>query len=106
MLLAHSSPPIRQHERRRVIYFEFLSAAHVFRENIYTPELVQRRTRLLYAASRYYAEQHADTPGFLHQPPHPCAADEASPLADIIREIYSQGVHARPSNYCFEIPVG
>lgn len=105
MLLAHSSPPIRQHERRRVIYFEFLSAAHVFRENIYTPELVQRRTRLLYAASRHYAAQHPETPRFLHQAPHPCPADEESPLADIISAVYSEGIYARPSNYCFDIPV-
>lgn len=102
MLLAHASLPIRLHERRRVIYFEFLSAAHVFREGIYTEALVQRRSRLHFAASRVHAERHPEMPRFAHAVPPPVPTDEETPVTQILEEIYAEAIHARPSHYCFE----
>lgn len=99
MMLAHSSEPIRMNAIRRVIYFEFLSEAHVRAENIYTDDLVRRRSRLLFAATRYYKSRHPHEEQFvLTQRFDP--VDESKELLDILAEIYSANINARPSTYC------
>jgi Phytanoyl-CoA dioxygenase (PhyH) len=102
MLLAHSSAPLQHNKIRRVLYFEFLSAAHVRAENIYTEALVQRRTRLIYAASRLFTSLHPDEEKFILPEQNPAPTDNEKQLADIINEIYSQPINARPSEYCLE----
>lgn len=100
MMLAHCSEPMRAHDLRRVIYFEFLSARHVLAERIYSPELVERRTRLLFAACRFYAERNPDESGFDLARANPCADDATRPLRDVLDEIHSRPINARPSAYC------
>ena len=102
MMLAHSSDPIRTNPLRRVVYFEFLSAAHVSVENIYSDELVQRRTRLQFAASRHYKSLHPDKQQFVHPIENEPAEDETKTIEEILTEIYSMPINARPSAYCFE----
>lgn len=102
MMLAHSSDPIRINPLRRVVYFEFLSAAHVKTENIYTDDLVIRRTRLLYAASRYYLALHPEERQFIHPKENPEESDFMKTIEEILQEIYSQPINARPSAYCLE----
>jgi hypothetical protein len=102
MMLAHSSGLMNKNPVRRVIYFEFLSAAHVARENIYPAEWVERRTRLLFAATRHYRLQHPGENEFVHPKTNPAAGDEEKTVNEILQEIYSQRIHARPSAYCFE----
>lgn len=102
MMLAHSSGVLKKNLLRRVIYFEFLSAAHVAAENIYTKELVQRRTRLHYAATRHYSLLHPEEKQFTHSRPNPCPADDEKDVKDILKEIYNLPINARPSTYCFD----
>lgn len=102
MMLAHHSDPLQKRDLRRVIYFEFLSAAHVAEENIYTKELVQRRTRLHYLAIRYYQEIHPETAGFTGNFPALFPEDESKPVSEILDEIYALPINARPSAYCIE----
>lgn len=102
MMIAHCSEPLRKNPLRRVIYFEFLSAAHVKAENIYSDELVQRRTRLLFAATRYYESFHRGEKKFIHPRENPVEEDETKEIAEVLREIYSHLIHAKPSAYCFE----
>jgi ectoine hydroxylase-related dioxygenase (phytanoyl-CoA dioxygenase family) len=90
MMLAHSSEPLRQNQLRRVIYFEFLSAAHVRQEAIYPEATVQRGYRLLQTAKDYCA--------LLPQP----SEEALQTVRQTLGEIYSQPVNARPSTYCFE----
>jgi Phytanoyl-CoA dioxygenase (PhyH) len=106
MLLAHSSEPLKKNPLRRVIYFEFLSAAHVTKEYIYSDELVCRRTRLLFAATRYYQSLHPEEEQFIHQKENPGTDDEAMEINEILRDIYKEPIHARPSAYCFESLAG
>lgn len=100
MMLAHGSEPLSGNPVRRVIYIEFLSAAHVAREGIYSPELVERRTRLIYAAVRQRAKLCPDEHGFTPPLPNPVSADAELPLAAVLAEIYAEPIKARPSSYC------
>jgi len=102
MMLAHSSEPLKKNFLRRVIYFEFLSAAQVAAENIYTPELVERRTSLLFAATRYYQSLHPAKKQFVHKVNNPCAGDDVKDIKEVLQEIYSKPIHAKPSAYCLE----
>lgn len=89
MMLAHSSEVLRHNPLRRVIYFEFLSAAHVAAEAIYNPAVVERRTRLLQVAADYQRQLGQATADLSH-------------IRVAQAEIYGEWVKARPSNYCFE----
>jgi ectoine hydroxylase-related dioxygenase (phytanoyl-CoA dioxygenase family) len=101
MMLAHSSALLIKNNIRRVIYFEFLSAAHVKAENIYTDELVQRRTRLLFAATKHYKNIHSTSQQFeLNK--EDIFEDTNRPVEEILQQVYSASINARPSTYCFE----
>jgi ectoine hydroxylase-related dioxygenase (phytanoyl-CoA dioxygenase family) len=102
MMLAHSSGLLNKNRIRRVIYFEFLSAAHVLKENIYADELINRRTRLLFAATRHYQLLHPDEKEFIHKKINPDPGDAQKGIHLILIEIYKEPIHARPSAYCFE----
>lgn len=104
MMLAHSSEPMRINPLRRVVYFEFLSAAHVRAEQIYTEELVHRRRRLIFAASRYYESLHPDEAKFVHTGRE--EADQDKDLTAILAAIYAEHINARPSTYCLEFQPG
>jgi hypothetical protein len=102
MMLAHCSAPLKKNLLRRVIYFEFLSTAQVVAENIYTKELVDRRTRLLFAATRHYQSLHPGEKQFVHSKENPSVDDDTKDIQEIVQEIYSQPINARPSSYCLE----
>jgi hypothetical protein len=101
MMLAHSSAPLVKNNIRRVIYFEFLSAAHVKEENIYTDELVQRRTKLLFAATKHYKTIHPTSQQF-ELDKEDVFGDADKTVEDILQEVYAAQINARPSTYCFE----
>lgn len=102
MMLAHHSEPLLKKSLRRVIYFEFLSAAHVAEENIYTPELVKRRTRLHHLAIRYYKELHPEAIGFSGYLSDLFPDDNTKTVSEVQEEIYALPINARPSAYCIE----
>lgn len=90
MMLAHSSKPLRHNPLRRVIYFEFLSAAHVRLEAIYPEATIERGYRLLQTAQYFCTLL-------------PVPDEEAlQSIRQTLKEIYAQPVNARPSTYCFE----
>lgn len=100
MMLAHASPPMQVGALRRVIYFEFLSAAHVAAEAIYSPDLVARRTRLGRVAAQHHADCNPGTRPFRFMQPMPDPADPDRPVRDVLDEIYAAPISARPSSYC------
>lgn len=65
-MLAHSSEPIRINKLRRVIYFECLSAEPVRTENIYSEDLVQRKTKLTFLDIYLYHKNNTNAEQFLH----------------------------------------
>lgn len=90
MMLAHCSAPLHRNPVRRVIYFEFLSAAHVAAEQIYSAGLVQRRTKVMQLAQQYHL---------------PLSHGDLSVLPALqlqLQPLYEELIRARPSAYCFE----
>lgn len=102
MMLAHCSEPIRNKQRRRVLYFEFLSRRHVLLENIYSEELVQNRYELLHAAMHHYRSLHPGDPGFNWKHEPACGIAPIEDLAATLHQVYSMPVQARPSAYCLD----
>ncbi len=102
MMLAHSSEPLQKNERRRVIYFEFLSAKQVEIEAIYSTELVANRTNLLYVASSFYKMQNPLLEQFDWSKQNFNYYKTELELRNALDEIYSIPIKAKPSNYCFE----
>lgn len=100
MMLAHASPPMHHGQLRRVIYFEFLSAAQVTAERIYPPEVVARRTRLGHVAARLYAERNPGQAAFAFPALSPQPDDADRPIEQVLAEIYAEPISARPSSYC------
>jgi hypothetical protein len=99
MMLAHCSDPMNKNKLRRVIYFEFLSAAHVREENIYHEALIERRTKLLPLAADFYRLQNRNIISQIDQ------GDMLS-HSEILEElsiIYNEKIRARPSTYCFDL---
>lgn len=101
MMLAHSSEPLQKNSLRRVIYFEFLSTSHVLKEGIYSEQLIVRRTKLLFAATKFYALQNPTDRQFLHKRKQD-EEDELKTVEELLLEIYALPINARPSTYCFE----
>lgn len=102
MLTAHSSSPMAEGLIRRVIYLEFLSADLALKENIYPPDFIARRRRLMFAARRYHAEHF---PGeACYQPPfaHPQPSDGDHPLIEVLADIHDTAVRSRAANYLLE----
>jgi hypothetical protein len=101
MMLAHSSEAIIINNMRRVIYFEFLSAAHVRVENIYTEDLIQRRTKLIFLATYLYNKNNPNEEQFALNKENFVEVREGN-FVETLHEIYSEQIHARPSTYCFD----
>jgi Phytanoyl-CoA dioxygenase (PhyH) len=101
MMLVHSSEPIKINGMRRVIYFEFLSAAHVRVENIYGENLIRRRTKLIFLATYLYNKNNPNEAQFLHSKENILIVSEVN-FVETLSEIYSERIHARPSTYCFD----
>jgi ectoine hydroxylase-related dioxygenase (phytanoyl-CoA dioxygenase family) len=102
MMLAHASGCMQFNKKRRVIYFEFISAAHVEKEHIYNGRMVQLRTKLLHTALQYHHILH---PGKERYPVPDTAIKKLqseTAIRETIKEIYSEPVRAKPSAYCFE----
>ncbi|MBX9781894.1 MAG: phytanoyl-CoA dioxygenase family protein [Chitinophagaceae bacterium] len=97
MMLAHSSEPLRKNKLRRVIYFEFLSAAHVRAENIYGDELIERRKKMIPLAMEYYAAQQKRETEIAES-----GAVVQSNAQEALAFVYSDQIRARPSAYCLE----
>lgn len=103
MMLAHSSEPLKMNERRRVIYFEFLSAKQVETEAIYSSELVANRTNLLYVASSYYKMKNPLLEQFDCKKEAFNYLETEEEIRNTLKEIYFMPIKAKPSNYCFEM---
>lgn len=102
MMLAHSSEPLQKNQKRRVIYFEFLSAKQVEVENIYTKELVENRTKLLALAMSYYKLQNPLSEQFDWKKNDFKYCETEKEIRVLLNEVYSIPIKAKPSNYCFD----
>lgn len=83
LMLAHSSGILHTQNKRRVVYFEFMSADHALKENIYDDEFVTARSSLLPAARR-------------------AAQGDCSAIAEM-NSIYDPNRKVKAASYCFQV---
>lgn len=102
MMVAHASDPMTKNELRRVIYFEFLSAAHVAAESLYAPELVNRRNWLMETAAQWYHQQNPGSNAYDFKRPPAVPEKDGLTIQEKIVLMHDAPVRAIPSTYCFE----
>ncbi|MDB6075175.1 MAG: hypothetical protein JWO89_2815, partial [Verrucomicrobiaceae bacterium] len=102
MMLAHASGPLTHRSLRRVLYFIFLSAPQVRRENLYPQALITRRTQVLEIAIEYYRRQHPPLPEW--NTPLLDLVQDPENLRKELAELYREPIRPRPSAYYFEMP--
>ncbi|NHN27161.1 phytanoyl-CoA dioxygenase family protein [Flavobacterium jejuense] len=103
MMLVHSSEPLQVNQKRRVVYFEFLSATQVEKEGIYSNELVANRTNLLNVALSYYKQQNPLLQQFHWKSANRQHFETVEAMRVALDEIYAIPIQGKPSNYCFEM---
>ena len=103
MMLAHSSEPLQVNQKRRVIYFEFLSAKQVEKEGIYSNDLVTNRTNLLNVALSYYKLQNPFLDYFYWETGSNQNFETLEDMRAVLDEIYAIPIKGKPSNYCFKM---
>lgn len=100
LMLAHCSDTLKNQERRRVLYFEFLPAAETIRENLFTAENVALKIRLQALAMAYNKTRNGIPHHFAwaHSDVHAFNAD--TPFAAETKAIYADHFKMKVSNYC------
>lgn len=101
MMLAHSSGPLRFNPIRRVLYFEFMSAAQALRESQYTEEQLNNRMRLIQLAIALYNRRHPGEPAFPWSNPFNLEAVQDDSIQESLESLYNVKTFGKPSAYCF-----
>lgn len=100
--LAHSSGELTTHLQRRVVYFEFMSAHEILKEQIYPESFVNERTQIIpnaiscfhkrFDAARTYEWNHPEKEKYLpNAQPH-----------SFIQELDQKPKKVKAANYCFD----
>lgn len=100
--LAHSSGTVQEQERRRVVYYEFMSGRQVIEEGIYPAAFVQSRTSLIPAAMKIFEKSFPTEKSFEWK--HPEKENYQSDLEPeaLIMKICDVPVKSKAAEYCFE----
>lgn len=102
LMLVHSSGKLNSFEKRRVIYYEFMSSQLALEENIYEPEFIACRTSLLPLVMQCYADCNAGEQGFQWKHPDKERLHLPDDINKAIEDIYQTAFRVKPANYCFE----
>jgi hypothetical protein len=81
LMLAHSSGVLTSQPKRRVVYFEFMSAQYAVEQGIYPPHFVQQRSRVVPAVLRM------------------CKGDETAHTE--LEQVYAMQLRVKAAAYCF-----
>jgi ectoine hydroxylase-related dioxygenase (phytanoyl-CoA dioxygenase family) len=102
LMLAHSSGMLTQFAKRRVIYFEFMSSSQAKNEQVYTNEMIEKRTALIPLAINAYKRLNNTEESFNWQ--HPSRENRLNNKAVIetVESIYTTQLKVKPANYCFD----
>lgn len=101
LMLAHSSGMLTQFAKRRVIYFEFMSSNQAKNEQIYTTEMIEKRTALIPLAINAYKSFNNTNEAFSWQHPNKENYLNNETLIETIESIYATQLKVKPANYCF-----
>lgn len=100
--IAHSSGILTSFPKRRVIYFEFMSASEICKERIYPESFVELRTSIIPNAIRCFQLTYPEAASYewkhLEQSKYPTAIDPHL----CIQEHYMEPKKVKAANYCFD----
>ncbi len=102
LMLAHSSGMLTQFAKRRVIYFEFMSSNQAKNEQIYTNEMIEKRTALIPLAINAYKRSNNTNEAFNWQHPNKESYYNNGDVLETIETIYTTHLKVKPANYCFD----
>jgi hypothetical protein len=100
--IAHSSGELSSYLKRRVVYFEFMSASEVIKEELYAEAFVQLRTGLIPNAICCFNQSFPEEESFTWNNPQKDNYLAANNPFLAIQEIYQVPKKVRAANYCFD----
>lgn len=104
--IAHSSGTLTTFPKRRVIYFEFMSASEIRQEQIYSDTFIKERTSLIPNAIQCYQQKNPEEIPFNWKHPQKDDYTVASDPLFFIKEFHQQPKKVKAANYCFDFLPG
>lgn len=100
--MAHSSGELKSYPQRRVVYFEFMSASEILKEQIYSETFINLRTQLIPNAIHCFQQKYINAIPFQWNHPE---KDKYLPDYNphlFIQELYQEPKKVKAANYCFD----
>lgn len=104
--IAHSSGSLTTFSQRRVVYFEFMAANEIVREQVYSEDFVRLRTSLIPNAIYCFSQAYPNEIPFLWKHPEKENYSVASDPVIAIQEVYMTPMKVKAANYCFDHIIG
>lgn len=104
--MAHSSGELTSFPQRRVVYFEFMSASEILKEQIYSESFINLRTQLIPNAIHCFQQKYREAIPF--QWNH-LEKDKYLPNNyphSFIQDLYQEPKKVKAANYCFDFIQG
>lgn len=101
LMIAHSSGTLASFDRRRVVYFEFMSTAFVRSEKIYPEEFIRLRTSLIPLSIQCFREKYPEAKPFEWKHPERETYAEATDPKAAICAICDSPMRVKAASYCF-----
>lgn len=100
--IAHSSGELTSYPQRRVVYFEFMSASEILKEDIYPETFINLRTQLIPNAIHCFQLKYINAIPFQwNHPEKDKYLPDYNPHA-FIQELYQEPKKVKAANYCFD----
>jgi ectoine hydroxylase-related dioxygenase (phytanoyl-CoA dioxygenase family) len=100
--IAHSSGELSTFLQRRVVYFEFMAANDIVKEEVYPESFVQLRTSLIPNAISCFEKAHPNEAPFIWNHPEKEKYLVAKDPILAIQEVYQVKKNVKAANYCFD----
>jgi ectoine hydroxylase-related dioxygenase (phytanoyl-CoA dioxygenase family) len=100
--IAHSSGELATFSQRRVVYFEFMAANDIVKEQVYPESFVQLRTSLIPNAMSCFEKAYPDAIPFLWKHPEKEKFSVSKDPVLAIEEVYQVKKQVKVANYCFD----
>jgi ectoine hydroxylase-related dioxygenase (phytanoyl-CoA dioxygenase family) len=104
--LAHSSGELTTFPQRRVVYFEFMSASEIMKEQVYPESFITLRTSIIPNAIRCFQKAYPNTIPFEWRHSKKSNYSLATDPHLFIRELSKEPKKVKPANYCFDFIAG
>ncbi|HLP65190.1 phytanoyl-CoA dioxygenase family protein [Flavobacterium sp.] len=100
--MAHSSGELTSFPQRRVVYFEFMSASEILKEQIYSESFISLRTQLIPNAIQCFQQKYREAIPFKWNHPEKDRYLPNSNPHSFIQELHQEPKKVKAANYCFD----